>query len=71
MIKILDYTPLEISEVIDHCIALVHAAIITTSPEARELLLFILAEKVGELHQMQAAIESGEPCEYEYRECVL
>ncbi|BES86289.1 hypothetical protein PEC302110_33860 [Pectobacterium araliae] len=46
-----DNTQLELEEVIDQCRALVYAIVELSNPEAKEILTFVLAERLNSLHQ--------------------
>ncbi|MCY9848242.1 hypothetical protein [Pectobacterium jejuense] len=53
-----DNTPLELEEVIDQCRALVYAIVELSNPEAKEILTFVLAERLNSLHQAFHASET-------------
>ncbi|MBX9445668.1 hypothetical protein [Dickeya chrysanthemi] len=56
-----DNTPLELDEIIDQCRALAYAAVNTDEPQAREILLFILQERIDHLyHASQTEPEQEE-----------
>ncbi|UUE12065.1 hypothetical protein NMX13_13745 [Dickeya zeae] len=46
-----DNTPLELDEIIDQCRALAYAAVNTDEPQAREILLFVLQERIDHLYR--------------------
>ncbi|MEI7408123.1 hypothetical protein [Pectobacterium aroidearum] len=46
-----DNTPLELDEIIDQCRALAYAAVNTDDAQAREILLFILQERIDRLYR--------------------
>ncbi|WP_180999169.1 MULTISPECIES: hypothetical protein [Pectobacterium] len=46
-----DNTPLEQEEIIDQCRALIYAVIETKNPQAKEILTFILWERLDWLYQ--------------------
>lgn len=46
-----DNTPLELEEVIDQCRALAYAIVELSNPEAKEILMFILWERLDRLHR--------------------
>ncbi|ULS51965.1 hypothetical protein [Pectobacterium carotovorum] len=46
-----DNTPLEQEEIIDQCRALIYAVIETKNPQAKEILTFILWERLDLLYQ--------------------
>lgn len=46
-----DNTPLELEEIIDQCRALAYAAVNTDEPQAREILLFVLQERIDHLYR--------------------
>ncbi|MBN3131778.1 hypothetical protein H4F52_08505 [Pectobacterium brasiliense] len=46
-----DNTPLEQEEIIDQCRALIYAVIETQNPQAKEILTFILWEKLDRLYE--------------------
>ncbi|MFJ5315886.1 hypothetical protein [Pectobacterium versatile] len=46
-----DNTPLEQEEIIDQCRALIYAVIETRNPQAKEILAFILWERLDWLYQ--------------------
>ncbi|MEI7266995.1 hypothetical protein [Pectobacterium versatile] len=46
-----DNTPLALEEIIDQCRALAYAAVNTDEPQAREILLFILQERIDHLYR--------------------
>ncbi|MEL4889426.1 hypothetical protein N6P31_20740 [Pectobacterium betavasculorum] len=46
-----DNTPLEQEEIIDQCRALIYAVIETKNPQAKEILTFILWERLNWLYQ--------------------
>ncbi|MBA0169246.1 MULTISPECIES: hypothetical protein [Pectobacterium] len=45
-----DNTPLELEEIIDQCRALVYAVVELDEPKAKEILSFILWERLNTLH---------------------
>lgn len=53
-----DNTPLELEEVIDQCRALAYAIVELSNPEAKEILTFVLAERLNSLHQAFQASET-------------
>ncbi|KGA36056.1 hypothetical protein KU74_06170 [Pectobacterium brasiliense] len=56
-----DNTPLELDEIIDQCRALAYAAVNANDAQAREILLFILQERIDHLHcTRQAESEEAE-----------
>ncbi|CAG75653.1 putative phage-related protein [Pectobacterium atrosepticum SCRI1043] len=48
-----DNTPLEQEELIDQCRALAYAIVELREPQAKEILMFILAERLNALHRAQ------------------
>lgn len=48
-----DNTPLELEEIIDQCRALAYAIVELEQPEAKEILMFILAERLDALNRAQ------------------
>ncbi|WP_455550593.1 hypothetical protein [Brenneria goodwinii] len=48
-----DNTPLELEELIDQCRALAYAIVELREPQAKEILMFILAERLDALHRAQ------------------
>ncbi len=50
-----DNTPLELEEIIDQCRALAYAAVNTDEPQAREILLFVLQERIDHLYRTSQA----------------
>ncbi|ADM98130.1 Putative prophage protein [Dickeya dadantii 3937] len=50
-----DDTPLELDEIIDQCRALAYAAVNTDEPQAREILLFVLQERIDHLYRASQA----------------
>ncbi|WP_263063291.1 hypothetical protein [Dickeya dadantii] len=46
-----DNTPLELDEIIDQCRALAYAAVELEQPQAREILLFVLQERIDHLYR--------------------
>ncbi|TYL44143.1 MULTISPECIES: hypothetical protein [Dickeya] len=50
-----DNTPLELDEIIDQCRALAYAAVNTDEPQAREILLFVLQERIDHLYRASQA----------------
>lgn len=50
-----DNTPLELEEIIDQCRALAYAAVKIDDPQAREILLFILQERIDHLYRTSQA----------------
>ncbi|MCH5049412.1 hypothetical protein [Pectobacterium aquaticum] len=50
-----DNTPLALEEIIDQCRALAYAAVNTNEPQAREILLFILQERIDHLYRTSQA----------------
>ncbi|MCL2893205.1 hypothetical protein [Brenneria tiliae] len=52
-----DNTPLEQEEIIDQCRALIYAIIETENPQAKEILTFILSERLDWLYQDHHAEE--------------
>lgn len=48
-----DNTPLELEELIDQCRALAYAIVELREPQAKEILMFILAEQLDALHRAQ------------------
>ncbi|POE18018.1 hypothetical protein BV923_21885 [Pectobacterium odoriferum] len=46
-----DNTPLELEEIIDQCRALAYAAVKIDDPQAREILLFVLQERIDHLYR--------------------
>lgn len=53
-----DNTPLELEEVIDQCRALAYAIVELDKPEAKEILTFVLAERLDNLHRVFYAPET-------------
>ncbi|GBO47947.1 hypothetical protein MFFDBJGM_00955 [Pectobacterium versatile] len=50
-----DNTPLALEEIIDQCRALAYAAVNTDEPQAREILLFVLQERIDHLYRTSQA----------------
>lgn len=50
-----DNTPLELDEIIDQCRALAYAALNITDWEVREILLFVLQERIDHLYRTRQA----------------
>ncbi|MBQ4768303.1 hypothetical protein F9U42_14265 [Pectobacterium versatile] len=50
-----DNTPLELEEIIDQCRALAYSAVKIDDPKAREILLFILQERIDHLYRTSQA----------------
>ncbi|MBA0216452.1 hypothetical protein H4F33_03925 [Pectobacterium brasiliense] len=46
-----DNTPLELDEIIDQCRALAYTAVNTDDAQVREILLFILQERIDHLYR--------------------
>ncbi|WP_455550635.1 ash family protein [Brenneria goodwinii] len=56
-----DNTPLDLEEIIDQCRALAYAAVKIDEPQAREILLFVLQERINHLyHTSQTEPEQAE-----------
>ncbi|ATA18284.1 MAG: hypothetical protein ACRC0C_06740 [Gibbsiella quercinecans] len=47
-----DNTPLELEEIIDQCRALAYALIELKHPQAKEILMFVLSERLECLHRV-------------------
>ncbi|ABX87907.1 hypothetical protein LXP63_19355 [Yersinia pestis subsp. pestis] len=58
-------SPLTIEEIVDHCHALVLAMLEITDPTAKELLLFILAERLDLLQLMLDEVPDAEEANHE------
>ncbi|PWC12948.1 hypothetical protein [Brenneria corticis] len=58
-----DNTPLELEEVIDQCRALAYAIVELSNPEAKEILMFVLWERLDRLHRTHLELDSGEVAE--------
>ncbi|MGI3108934.1 ash family protein [Dickeya fangzhongdai] len=54
-------TPLELDEALDQCRALAYALIELDQPEAREILIFILAERLNLLYRLNESPEPDNP----------
>ncbi|ATA25670.1 hypothetical protein BIY26_19460 [Brenneria goodwinii] len=54
-----DNTPLELEEVIDQCRALAYAIVELNNPEAKEILMFILWERLECLHRTAMDPDNG------------
>ncbi|MFJ5319742.1 hypothetical protein [Pectobacterium versatile] len=53
-----DNTPLEPEEALDQCRALAYAIIELDNPESKEILTFVLAERLDSLHRLFHAPEA-------------
>ncbi|WP_437214907.1 hypothetical protein [Pectobacterium sp. LFLA-215] len=47
-----DNTPLETEEALDQCRALAYAIVELDNPESKEILTFVLAERLDNLHRL-------------------
>ncbi|WP_409161126.1 hypothetical protein [Pectobacterium sp. B2J-2] len=47
-----DNTPLELEEIIDQCRALIYAVVEIENPQAKEILSFVLWERLNVLYQI-------------------
>ncbi|MGM3175241.1 hypothetical protein [Dickeya lacustris] len=56
-----DDTPLELDEVLDQCRALAYALIELDQLEVREILIFILAERLNLLYRLNESPEPDNP----------
>ncbi|GKV79969.1 hypothetical protein PEC730217_30440 [Pectobacterium carotovorum subsp. carotovorum] len=54
-----DNTPLELEEIIDQCRALAYAAVKIDEPQALEILLFVLQERIDHLYRT-SQVETNE-----------
>ncbi|MBP2847471.1 hypothetical protein J8655_18665 [Dickeya oryzae] len=53
-----DNTPLESEEALDQCRALAHAIVELNNPESKEILTFVLAERLENLYRRFHASET-------------
>ncbi|MBN3143742.1 hypothetical protein [Pectobacterium brasiliense] len=53
-----DNTPLEPEEALDQCRALAYAIVELDNPESKEILTFVLAERLDNLHRLFHAVET-------------
>ncbi|MCA6952605.1 hypothetical protein [Pectobacterium polaris] len=53
-----DNTPLEPEEALDQCRALAYAIVELNHPESKEILTFVLAERLDNLHRLFHAVET-------------
>ena len=51
MPNLYDNTPLELEEIVDHCLALSYAIVSLDNPQAKDLLSYILCERLDVLYQ--------------------
>ncbi|AEX53741.1 hypothetical protein GRAQ_02969 [Rahnella aquatilis CIP 78.65 = ATCC 33071] len=51
MPNLYDNTPLELEEIVDHCRALSYAIVTLDNPQAKDLLSYILCERLEVLYQ--------------------
>ncbi|WP_129953307.1 MULTISPECIES: hypothetical protein [unclassified Rahnella] len=51
MPNLYDNTPLELEEIVDHCRALSYAIVSLDNPQAKDLLSYILCERLEVLYQ--------------------
>ncbi|VTQ67700.1 Uncharacterised protein [Campylobacter jejuni] len=51
MPNLYDNTPLELEEIVDHCRALSYAIVSLDNPQAKDLLSYILCERLDVLYQ--------------------
>ena len=51
MPNLYDNTPLELEEIVDHCRALSYAIVTLENPQAKDLLSYILCERLEVLNQ--------------------
>ena len=51
MPTLFDNTPLELEEIVDHCRALSYAIVSLDNPQAKDLLSYILCERLEVLYQ--------------------
>ncbi|MEQ9846336.1 hypothetical protein [Pectobacterium brasiliense] len=54
-----DNTPLEPEEALDQCRALAYAIVELDNPESKEILTFVLAERLDNLHRLFHAPETN------------
>ncbi|ATO31180.1 hypothetical protein DZA65_00268 [Dickeya dianthicola] len=55
-----DNTPLEPEEALDQCRALAYAIVELDNPESKEILTFVLAERLDNLHRLFHASETDQ-----------